>query len=68
MYFDVKSFSFAKKNPHKMSKPLHLRKLVQEKYFGVNAWYLLLNSLVLSGTYILSIDSIQFLAMGKFLK
>ena len=33
VYFDVKSFSFSKKNPHKMSKPVHLQKLVQEKLF-----------------------------------
>ena len=31
VYFDVKSFSFAKINPHEISKPMYLRKLIQAK-------------------------------------
>ena len=31
VYFDIKYFSFAKINPYEISKPLHLRELVQAK-------------------------------------
>ena len=31
VYFDIKSFSFAKINPHEISKPMYLRKLIQAK-------------------------------------
>ena len=37
VYFDVKSFSFAKINPHEISKPMYLRKLIQAKILFCNS-------------------------------